>query len=501
MRFIKVSKELYGRVTLRTLWDVFMVWVVLINLGLIVFDLTYLWLRPAYFKYVPVVTRIWDPVLGIEPNPLTEELIDTAEATEQLLDTRGASPALDADLVELGNLMARVLIENPFERSGQSKDLEGIKEAIARAIGLPMSDLSDPDVLAHIAHEYWSGPPEILRHRFEAFDEVLKPKLAVNYFRGYDLNGKLVNNFWKIDLPFLILFWIEFVVRWFLAIRRRTYARWFFFPIFYWYDLLSLIPVMSLRPLRLLRLISIYMRLRTSELSRIGQDVVTRTVAYFSNIITEEVSDRVAVRILEEVGEEVLDGTHTRITRAVVEPRREEIEEVLANQIRAVLTDEETLDNFRQLLRLNLENAVEESESLRAVPLPRFVVKPIVHTVGDVILDTALETVHATFASEEGQKALQTVAGSILEELFYGPALVELEGLIKDITMQVIDHLQEVVKVKKWALPDDQPKRHPMPWEEASGFWSNGRSETVQPEDGVGAHEASPGEEDDEHRA
>jgi hypothetical protein len=501
MRFIKVSKELYGRVTLRTLWDLFMVWVVLINLCLIVFDLTYLWLRPTYFKYVPVITRIWDPVLGIEPNPLTEDLIEKAGATEELLDTVGVSPALDAALVELGDLTARVLIENPFERSGQSDDLEGIKEAMARATSHPASNLSDREMLSEIAHEYWSGPPGLLSRRFEAFDATLKPKLAVNYFRGYDLNGKLVNNFWKIDLPFLILFWIEFMVRWFLAIRRKTYARWFFFPIFYWYDLLSLIPVMSLRPLRLLRVISIYMRLRTSELSRIGQDIVSRTVAYISNIITEEVSDRVAMRILEDVSEEIADGTHTRIARAVVEPRRDQIEEVLANQIRAVLTDKETLANFRGLLQLNLEYAVEASESLRAVPLPHIVVKPIVHTVGDVILDTTLETVRTTFASEEGQKALRTVAGSILEELFYGPALVELERLVKDITMQVIDHMQGVVKVKKWALPEDQQKRQPMPWEEASGLWRADGAEAIQPEDSVGAHEASAGEEDDEHRA
>ena len=107
----------------------------------------------------------------------------------------------------------------------------------------------------------------------------------------------------------------------------------------------------------------------------------------------------------------------------------------------------------------------------------------------------------STLASEEGQEALKSVAGSILEELFYGPALSELESLVREITMQGIDHLQEVVKVKKWALPEDQPKRQPMPWEEASGLWSADGAEAVQPEGGVGAHEASAGEEDDEHRA
>ena len=42
---------------------------------------------------------------------------------------------------------------------------------------------------------------------------------------------------------------------------------------------------------------------------------------------------------------------------------------------------------------------------------------------------------------------------------------MELEALAKDISLQVIDHMKEVVAVKKWALPDEQEKRPPMPWE------------------------------------
>jgi hypothetical protein len=458
-------KERYGKLTLSTLWDLFMVWVVLINLSLILFDLTYLWLRPLYFRHLPVVTRIWDPVLGIEPHPLTEELIEKAAATEQLFLLDPGSESLNFKLEELSVLTLRMFVENPFERSGQTQDLDGIKDGMARATGHSTAHLSSPEALAEIANAYWIVPQQELSGRFSLFDKHIEPLLAVNYFREFSINGQLVNRFWKIDLPFLILFWIEFMVRWFLAVRRRIYARWYFFPIFNWYDLLSLIPVMALRPLRLLRVVSIYMRLRRSELSRVGKDFLSRAVAYISNIITEEVSDRVAVRILSEFGEEIADGTHIRIARATVEPRREEIEQVLVGQIQAILTNEETIERFRQLLRLNLDNAVEESESLRSLPLPHIVVKPIVRAVGEVVLDTTLETIEATLDTPEGQEAVSAVAGSIIEDFFYGPALAELESLAKDISLQVIDHMMDVVKVKKWALPDDGEGRPVMPWE------------------------------------
>jgi hypothetical protein len=455
----------YGKLTLRSLWDLFMVWVVFINLCLILFDLSYLWLRPTYFTYLPPVTRIWDPVLGIEPHPLTVELTAAAAETEQLLSIDPSSTRLADRLDGLAALTLRVFVENPFERSGQDEALGAIKEVMARETGHATSQLRNPQILDAIARDYWSGPPELLRHRFALFADQVEPRLAMTYFRGYDLDGRLVDHFWKIDLPFLALFWVEFMVRWGLAVHRRSYARWYFFPIFYWYDLLSLIPVTALRPLRLLRLVSIYMRLRQSDLSRVGKDVVSRGVAYVSNILTEEVSDRVAVRILSEFAEEIGDGTHVRIARAAIEPRRNEIERVLVSQIRAILRNPETIARFRRLLELNLENAVEESASLRALPLPHVVVKPVVRAVGEVILDTTLETITATVDSPDGQEALQAVAASILDELFDGPALAEIESLAKEISLQVIHQMKDVVIVKKWSLPDEQAKRTPMPWE------------------------------------
>ena len=67
MKFIENIKGLPRSSKLRLAWDIFMVWVALINLWLIIFDLSYLWLRPIYFQYLPAVTRVYDPVKGITP--------------------------------------------------------------------------------------------------------------------------------------------------------------------------------------------------------------------------------------------------------------------------------------------------------------------------------------------------------------------------------------------------------------------------------------------------
>ena len=460
-----VVGNLSRRSKLLLAWDVFMVWVAIINLWMIVFDLSYLWLRPQYVTYLPVVASVYDPVKGIEPHSLTDALKNEIDVTAALLDQAPPRWVIEEHRNNLVELTYRVVNENAFARSGQIRTLGFISEALAGKIGVTGGTLRDPKVLLEACEAFWPRDGIELAETISSIDPRVVRGIKLNYYRIYDISGHLTDHFWILDLPFLILFWIEFTVRWILAIKRKTYSRWFFFPIFNWYDVLGLIPVAVFRPFRLLRAVSMYMRLRRSELSSVGKDVFTRTVLYFSNIITEEVSDRVALRILSEFYQEIEDGTHTTITRSVIEPRRTEIEDVLVAQLRQTFTDPRTLEYLRSLIQLNLENAVEESEALRAVPVPNIVLKPAVKAIGEVILDTTFETVSGTLDSEEGEEAVRDVAGAILDDVFYGPGVAQMESLIREITLQVLDHMMDVVNVKKWALPEGQQTRPPMPWE------------------------------------
>ena len=435
----------------RLLWDVFMVWVALANVTLIVFDLTYLIVRPYYRQYVPPVLTVYDPVLGIAPHPLTEALLDEADATEQLLQLDPNAPRLRRHVDELRELTRRVLREDPFERSGQSRTLEVLKALIGRETDVDPIDLGSGASMVRGVEEFWSTDPAVLAQRLQLFDTHVVPLLRNNYYREVTLDGRLVNHFWLLDLPFLSLFLLEFCVRWSLSLRRREYPRWFFFPIFNWYDVLGLIPVPQFRPFRLLRVVSIYMRLRRSEASRVGRDVFTRAVAYISNIIAEEISDVVSLRILNETQAEIRDGTHRRIFDATVRPRREELEQVLVDQVRRIVADDDFQQRLRVLLRVNLDKAAEESETLGSVPLPAAVVRPLVRGVGQVVLETTLETLVASLESDEGQQAARALVGSVLEQLFAGPWRSEVDELAREISIHVIDEMKAAVSVKKWA--------------------------------------------------
>jgi len=444
----------------RLAWDVFMVWVALVNVGLIVFDLTYLWMRPTYARLAPVVARAYDPVLGIAPHPLTEDVLAEVADLRRLLDLDPDSADVARRAADLRAATLRVLEENPFARSGQDRTLEVVRAVLAVGAG-------GPAAAERAVASFWSDDPAVLENSVRAFDERLRPLFARNFHREITLEGRPVDRFWMIDLPFLTLFLVEFAVRWALAVRARRFAAWYLFPLFHWYDVVGLVPYTQFRVFRLFRIASIYVRLRRSEVSRVGRDALSRAIAWVSNIVAEEISDAVALRILNETQQEIRDGTGRRIVDETLATRRDEIERVLVAQIRAAAASEALRERVGALLRLNLDHAVERAAALRAVPLPDALLRPLVRSTGRVVLDTALETIAGTLDSEEGERAARDVASALLDHVVAGPWREELDRLSAGIGLDVLEKMKGAVAVKKWAHERER-RVEPLPADDAA---------------------------------
>ena len=439
-----------------------MVYLAIVNLGLILFDLTYLWLRPYYFQHLPAVTRIYDPVKGIEPEPLTTEVLALVDRLTEQMAAAAPFVDLEATLAEIRALSVTMVVEDPFERSGLSRSLiRVLKEMQLYLQGEPggmavVQGMNSEEGLLY----FWSlqPVPERLPGRVQFFQTQVAPLMEVNFYRTYDLSGNLTDNFWKIDLPFLLVFAADFFIGWFLSIRRGTYATWFLYPIFHWYDLLGIIPLRQFRLFRLFRIASIYIRLHRSEYSKVGDDVVSRTVKYFANIISEEISDMVSLRILNETQSEIREGTHQKIIHAVAATHREALSHELATQVQEVLTSEAVREQARGFLDANLKQAVESADALRLVPLPDAVLKPLVVSVGQVVFNAFADTLAATLSSEEGHATVEAMIGDALDGLILELTEGELEQIVTEISLQIIDHVKEAVAVRKWAYPNAPPR-------------------------------------------
>jgi hypothetical protein len=189
-RFRRFRKQL----TWRLAWDMFMVYLAIINVSLILFDLTYLWLRPQYFRLLPIVTDVYDPVKGIEPHPLTERYLEIADETDALLPA-GVSPVeLAPRLSELRELSAQIVTENPFERSGQTRSVirlqVGAKDYLQREGTLALLPERSP------APAGGQLPPG-LRPRWRAGRQVLDDRPSLPPHLCLRVRGALVS----VDTP------------------------------------------------------------------------------------------------------------------------------------------------------------------------------------------------------------------------------------------------------------------------------------------------------------
>ena len=141
------------------------------------------------------------------------------------------------------------------------------------------------------------------------------------------------------DLVFVSIFVVEILVRWGLAIYRDRYHRWFFYPFVHWYDVLGCIPVGSLRSLRLLRLIAMVPKLQRTGLVDLRETYLYETFEKYRDIALEEISDRVTVRIIEGVQNEIRSNQKvtTRIGEEVIAPQREALIEAVLERLLAHL--------------------------------------------------------------------------------------------------------------------------------------------------------------------
>ena len=86
-------------------------------------------------------------------------------------------------------------------------------------------------------------------------------KLSAPHFYAF-YRDQVHQHFAYYDLIFVSIYVVEILLRWLVSINRQAYEKWYFYPFAHWYDVLGCIPIGSFRALRLLRIVSLVMRLQ-----------------------------------------------------------------------------------------------------------------------------------------------------------------------------------------------------------------------------------------------
>ncbi len=276
--------------------------IAVINLGFVLFDLSYVPWRTFYFRNLQKLTQIYDPVKGIEPHRDTQNYLQVVDRLQKQVNTTGLqSSAVEIILEDLSHLSIEMVEQNPFAAASKSGTLEKIKNRMRTHVG---DDSSKQAFRTFWTQEY------LLQQGFQKeigfFNKDIKPLIASNYYRHIGENGEYIDTFWLYDLPFVILFALDLVVRCYLIKRRHKSFSWVNAILWRWYDIIFLIPLW-----RWLRIIPVLFRLDEAEILKLHgfrKQIEQGIVANFA----EEITQMVVVRVIDQTQQSIKSGDLTR---------------------------------------------------------------------------------------------------------------------------------------------------------------------------------------------
>lgn len=343
----------------------------LVNFILVLFNLSYIPLRNFYFRYTPKLTNLYDPIKGIEPHRQTEEYIATVQQLQQqALELGLNSPAVNETLEDLRIQSVNLIDEDPFAVANKSGILEKIKNQIRAKVP------GSPDSAKEAFRIFWS-PTYLIRQDFqeelEWFEDEIRPLMEINYYRQIDENGQFVDDFWKIDLFFIVIFLIEFLMRTYLVARRYSSFTWFDAMLWRWYDVFLFIPVW-----RWLRIIPVTIRLHQVgwiDIERVRVQAIRGALTSFAHELTEIV----IVQAINQLQNDIESGEFFKQffesqNRRYIDLNDINEMEVLAThlvQITVYKAIPKVQPEIEALLRYSIQNAVQDSSfSARIKQIP-----------------------------------------------------------------------------------------------------------------------------------
>ncbi|PSN18383.1 hypothetical protein C7271_12795 [filamentous cyanobacterium CCP5] len=276
-------------------WHRVMALLMIINLLVVGFNLSYPSLRMIYLRYAPAVVRVYDPVLGIEPQPMTQTYLQTVDQLKRVVAQAGSgSASAQALFADLRQQSYRLINENPYLVAGQMPIFATLKRR--------MRGWADTTSAQQAFDQLWQ-PQSSWEPSIQFFDQKIRPLLARNYYRATAETGLYVDEFWRIDLIFVLIFGGEFLGRTYLISRRREAIGWGDAIARGWYDLPLILPFW-----RWLRLLPTAVRIHRAQwlnVERLIGQVTHEPAAYLS----DRVSKFVLVRLVNQTQASVKAGT------------------------------------------------------------------------------------------------------------------------------------------------------------------------------------------------
>jgi len=259
------------------------------------------------------------------------------------------------------------------------------------------------------------------------------------------------------DLAFVVVFVAEILVRWGVAIYRQRYHRWFFYPFVHWYDVLGCIPVSSLRSLRLLRIIAMIPKMQRIGLFDLRNTYPYRKFEKYRDIVLEEISDRVTVRIINGLQTEIRgsEKVSRRIVDEVFAPQREALIQAVTHRMQeaTAVAYSSQQDDFQEYLDDVISDAVDknrEISTIASVPGVGGTIAGLLESAISDIVFNVIDRMVADVASLDNDRAIAEVTSISTDALFSPKYDQRLNHLARSLVLQSLDVIKDHVQIRQW---------------------------------------------------
>ncbi|MEM1168868.1 MAG: hypothetical protein AAGJ08_07245 [Cyanobacteria bacterium P01_H01_bin.35] len=444
------------------LWAKAIALLALLNLILGLFNISYVPLRDIYLRYLPTVVRIYDPIKGIEPNPQTESYLTTVNQLVTILPEKGLTDPTTKDLLESLRIQSVALIEeNPFMVGNKFATFAKIQRRMRERVGVESAKQA---FLIFWSMDYLMSENVIEEIVF--FQSKISPLIRTNYFRNTDITGQFVDDFWRIDLFFIVFFVGDFLLRSLIISRENKSLSWVDGMLRRWYDIFLLIPVW-----RWLRILPVTIRLHKAKIINL-EGILAQITHEPAAYLADRVAEFVTLRLINQTQDSIQKGD---MAKALLSPETgikvndvNEVE-VISNRL-LDLTVYKVLPKIQpqmeSLLHHSLESAIKQNdfyETVRQIPTLGNLPDSAIKQLSNFMTDATYEVISASYSDLEGRELFDSLAkqfqDGLRQELQNEETLGELQSLLSDLLEEMkLNYIQNSRKLTPEQMIDEMAK-------------------------------------------
>jgi hypothetical protein len=334
---------------------------------------------------------------------------------------------------------------------------------------LQKDKLSTAELLADLAALTLLGLNLLLILFDFIFEAVLIQDILRNYLYDFYFyyNEYIHQNFSLIDLIFISIFVSELFIRWGIAIFRKTYHKWFFYPFVHWYDTLGCLPGAAFRFLRLLRIFMMLYKLQKMGVVDLRYTYVYKTITKYFAIFVEEVSDRVVINVLNEVQNEIEKGNPLteKILAQVVKPHSGTLAAWLSRRLQKVVAANH--DSYKNDLKRYVDKliyeAVEQNREIKAIEqmipvLGGFISQTLEHAISDIV-HNVVQQILKDIVKPENNYVIDEICEVVIATLVLDEqGHKQLSTLSKGMLIESIELIKKQVSLQQWKLKELEEK-------------------------------------------